>query len=404
MSRVLITAYDVNPYSGSESATGWNYSYYLSRTHKVTLVTRNNNIPEVMRYVNENKLDVNSLEVVGFDLPYWACFWKRGARGSFLYFYLWQFFLSIKFFSRKDDFDICHCLNFHCDWVPSFLWFLGKPFVWGPINHNEKLPGYLFEGESIKNKLKNTVGNYVKLLFWRFDPFLFLCRLKADKILVGHDDVVRRLKLDFSKCNMFNQISTDVHPVCSKKNKLFNVLFVGRGLVIKNYCSVLEAVERSLGLSENCLDLTVTFVGVGSAAKSELLYKAAQLGIENRLIVHEWVAFSDMGKFYRDASVLCFPSFEGAGLVLAESLSYGTPVITIDKNGASHELDPSCSYVVKSSSKNEIAEGISAALCELINDREKLLRMSLAAAKYAEANLSWPVKAERISNIYSGLK
>lgn len=401
MKHILITAYDVNPYQGSESATGWNYPYYLSKHNKITVVTRENNLPEIHRFIAEKQLNVDNLNFVGFDLPIWARFWKKGARGSFLYFYLWQFFLSVSFFSQRGQFDVCHSLNFHCDWAPSFLWLLGKPFVWGPINHNETLPDYVLQGLTKSELRKEKIKQVFKWLFWNLDPFLFLCKKKADKILVGHSGVIKRLCLAPNKCVLFNQIATDVHKKTDKNNNGFNVLFIGRGLLIKNYLTVLDAfkfcIENTMLSNE---EFSISFVGVGKKAKNKLLNRALELNIEQYLSVHEWVEFENIEQYYFDANVFCFPSYEGAGMVIAEALSYGIPVITIDRNGAAHELTDNCAFVIDSSDKYEMIKGISNAITSLINDNNKYKLMCDAAYNHTEKKLSWDAKSIAISNIY----
>jgi glycosyltransferase involved in cell wall biosynthesis len=404
MKHILITAYDVNPFQGSESATGWNYPYHISKYNKVTVVTRENNLPEIQRYISEKKLNVENIEFIGFDLPLWARFWKKGARGSFLYFYLWQFFLSLFFFSKRSSFDVCHSLNFHCDWAPSFLWILGKPFIWGPINHNEPLPCYVLEGLTKKELRNEKVKQIFKWIFWNLDPFLFLCKKKATKILVGHPDVIQRLGLLPSKCILFNQISTELHNKRVKEHNDFNVLFIGRGLLIKNYISVLEAFK--LCLESNSFEghnLSITFVGVGKNAKNKLLSKASEFNIQQYLTVHEWVGFEDIDEFYIDTNVFCFPSYEGAGMVIAEALSHGIPVITIDKNGAAHELDNDNSFVISSADKNEMIIGISNAITLLVNDKKLYVSMCDAAHTFAEKKLSWQAKSKTISDIYTSI-
>ncbi len=404
MKHILITAYDVNPFQGSESATGWNYPYYLSKYNKVTVVTRDNNLPEIQRYITDNQLSVENLNFVGFDLPLWARFWKKGARGSFLYFYLWQFFLSLSFFSKRSSFDVCHSLNFHCDWAPSFLWILGKPFIWGPINHNEPLPAYVLKKLSNGELRREKVKQIFKWLFWNLDPFLFLCKKKATKILVGHSDVIKRLGLLSSKCILFNQIATELHSKRIKEHDEFNVLFIGRGLLIKNYITVLKAfklcIENNKGTNHK---LSMTFVGVGKKAKNKLLSKASELNIKQYVTVHEWVDFEDINEFYIDTNVFCFPSFEGAGMVIAEALSHGVPVITIDKNGAAHELEDDCAFVINSANQNEMIGDIANAMGLLVNDKKLYLSMCDAAHVYAEKKLSWQAKSKAISNIYTSI-
>ena len=39
MKTLLVTAYDMNPYKGSESGTSWNFKYQLSKYKKLIVIT-----------------------------------------------------------------------------------------------------------------------------------------------------------------------------------------------------------------------------------------------------------------------------------------------------------------------------------------------------------------------------
>ncbi len=407
MKRILITAYDVDPYRGSESATGWNYPLHLSKYYKVTVVTRKNNLGKIDRYINENNIISKNLSFIGFDLPKWACFWKRGGRGSFLYFYLWQLFLSVYMMNKRSSFDLCHSLNFHCDWAPTFLWMLGKPLVWGPINHNDPLPDYIIQGMSKSDRLNEKVKNIFKLFFWNFDPFLQICKCKSNKILIGHQGVMDALKLSPNKCVLFNQIAAS--PKTSSRLKfsgeisspVLNVLFVGRGLPIKNYLSILDAYKISDSANSDLIKLS--FVGVGKKGREELESRIKLLKLKAEITIIEWAPFDTMSLHYQDSDVLCFPSFEGAGMVIAEALSHGLPVITIDRNGAAHELNSNNSIIIDSSNEDSLVSGIASALDELVAMKSNFTLDKEIFNDYFSKKFSWEAKSSKISKIYESI-
>lgn len=402
MKHILITAYDVNPYKGSESATGWNYPYYLSKDYKITLVTRNNNLLDIERFVSENNIDISNIKFVGFDLPKWAMFWKKGARGSFAYFYLWQLFLPIRFWSTRKQFDVCHALNFHCDWAPSFLWLLGRPLVWGPINHNRFLPRFIFDDLSLKNKIAEVIKNTIKVASWKFDPFIIACKIKSNKILIGHDDVAVQLNLPKSKYLLFNQVATHERERNIISNDAFKFLFVGRGLPIKNIFVLLKVLKECLNKRPG-ISMHFDFVGVGRCYKQMLEKQAAEYGVLDYVSIYEWVEFCKMDDFYASSSVFCFPSFEGAGMVIPEALANGTPVITIDGNGASHELSKDIAFVVPSNSEESIVHGFVQSALSLIDNKDLCLIMSSNAYNYSEKNFSWRSKSKKLQSVYEGV-
>ena len=80
MKTILVTAYAINPYKGSEDGTGWNYVRQVARFNKVIAITRENNLTDIQRYVEEHQLDVSNIEFKGYDLPYWARWWRPRPR------------------------------------------------------------------------------------------------------------------------------------------------------------------------------------------------------------------------------------------------------------------------------------------------------------------------------------
>ena len=134
-----MTAYDINPYKGSESGTGWHFVLQGANYNKVIAITRKNNKTNIEKYIEEFEIEMTNIKFYYYDLPYYLRFWKRGVRGSSIYFYLWQMFMPLFVKKKNIEFDLAHNVNFHADAFPSFLWILRKPVIWGPINHNERI-------------------------------------------------------------------------------------------------------------------------------------------------------------------------------------------------------------------------------------------------------------------------
>src|SRR5262245_59956149 len=141
MRTILITAYAVNPYKGSEDGMGWNFILQAARYHRVIAVTRVNNGPSIRKYQEANPGDkelYRRIRFLYFDWPAWLRWWKKGPLLSMIYFYGWQLTMALWLRRKKLPVDIVHNLNIHNDWTPSFLWLLGKPMVWGPIGHHDR--------------------------------------------------------------------------------------------------------------------------------------------------------------------------------------------------------------------------------------------------------------------------
>ena len=54
MNTILLTAYAINPYKGSEDGMGWNFALQAASNNKLIVFTRKNNRPHIEKYQNEN--------------------------------------------------------------------------------------------------------------------------------------------------------------------------------------------------------------------------------------------------------------------------------------------------------------------------------------------------------------
>jgi hypothetical protein len=138
--KVLASAYACEPDKGSESGVGWNWVKQIARFHEVWVITRKNNRQPIEQALLQEPMD--NVHWLYFDLPHWARFWKKGQRGMYLYYYLWQvgIYKIGKRLHEEVDFDIVHHVTFVNYWTPSFLTLLPVPFIWGPVGGGESSP------------------------------------------------------------------------------------------------------------------------------------------------------------------------------------------------------------------------------------------------------------------------
>jgi glycosyltransferase involved in cell wall biosynthesis len=400
MKTILATAYDIDPYKGSEAATGWNFVYQISRFNKVIAITRKNNQTNIEKYIDEFNIDDSNIEFYYYDLPYWMRFWKKGSRGSSLYFYLWQMFMPIFILKNKIKFDIAHNVNFHADAFPTFLWLLGKPTVWGPINHNEKIPNeYL---QSKKEKLKENIKWSVKNILWNIDIFMLLTRKKSKLILGGNSSVQKRLRIEPKKFISFTQVGGDKNEFVPIKKKHFKVLMIGRFLTIKSFDIGVKSFARFLKDNKNNSNTTLTIIGKGPK-EMELKKLVKDLKIENNVEFIDWIAKKDLDVIYQNASLFLFPSHEGAGMVVVEALSFGLPVVCFNNYGPGEIVDENCGLKIEYSTYEKSIDDFSNALLKLYTDKELYESLSNGAIKKFNEEYEWNVKGDKLKAIYESI-
>ncbi|MBX5481013.1 MAG: glycosyltransferase family 4 protein [Myxococcaceae bacterium] len=396
MRTILVTAYDVNPYKGSESGMGWNFIRQLARFYRVVAITRQNNRKHIERFLEEFKLSLPNLEFRYYDLPKALRFWKRGPRGSSLYFYLWQITMPAFIRASGLQFDLAHNLNFHADWAPSMLWTFGKPFIWGPIGHHPKIPPEFMRDYGFDEKLKDQLKWMAKQGFWSFDALLWMTRRKADLVFCMNSSVADALRLEPGKVAILPSVgSEDPGPPPQRHSEKFRVISVGRFVPLKGFDVTLRsftAFFRRLTEEERA---RVELVLVGAGPERDFLKRLSEsLDVRGNVRFIDWMDRRRLHELYRASSCFLFPSHEGAGMVVAEALSHGLPVVCFDNVGPGELIDEGSGVRVPYGSYEQAVHGFADALWSLYADEDRRNALSKGARRRFETWLDWNAKGE----------
>ena len=406
MKTILASVYAVNPYKGSEDGTGWNLLLQIARFNKVIAVTRENNRPAIEKYLGEHRLpEMANIRFEYFDLPYWMRFWKRGGKNALLYYYLWQLALPRFVRRQKLAFDITHNLNFHSDWMPSFLWGLDKPFVWGPVGHHPQIPAqFLAPVYGQKKWLNDRIRWTAKNIFWRLDPFLHQTRKKAAAIIAVNSDVNKHLRVHPRKLVLMPAVATNDMLESRSKKEGFQIISVGRFVALKGFDIVIRSFGnffRRLNASEK---KTVRLVIVGNGPELDLLRSLiAQEGLSEHVEMILWIERAAIRQRYSDSTAFFFPSHEGAGMVVPEALSCGLPVICFDNAGPGEFITRDCGRKIPYLGYDEAVEAFGDTLEELYRDRCLLKALSIGARKQFIEKFQWEQKGDILKAIYDSI-
>jgi glycosyltransferase involved in cell wall biosynthesis len=158
---------------------------------------------------------------------------------------------------------------------------------------------------------------------------------------------------------------------------------------------------ESIPLSEraNC-KLTL----VGSGPERTLYEKIiAESKIQSNVEIIEWIERKELMKLYEKASVFMFPSHEGAGMVVAEALSFGLPVICLDNIGPGQYITSECGFVIPKDNYTTSVFNLKQALSQLYLSDTLLSEMSAAARKRYLERFTWESRGEHLRTIYNTL-
>lgn len=407
---ILLTAYAIHPFKGSEDGTAWNIVRSLSHYENLLIITRKNNRNAIDKYFREKEnhlaMGSNTVQFAYFDYPKWSRWWKKGGRGALIYHYLWH--LGVVFFilHRKFKFDITHHLNFHADWMPSFLWLLGKPFVWGPIGHHPRIPNTYLSDASLKYRIKNNIQWLVKGYFWRFSPTLFLTKHLAARVLVINNKITDSLRVKKSKVMHFPAIASYPNNcTLSQRKQGFNLLSVGRFVSLKGFELGIRAFARFYHSLPTDKRKDVQLVLIGKGPKEKKLKDIAQsegLSGDSFSIIN-WLPQENLWEHYQNASALLFPSHEGAGMVVPEAMSFGLPVICFDNPGPGETCGMKAGLRIPYTDYADSIVRFAQAINTLWSNKALQQSMSKNAIERQQRFYSWSTKGARLHQVYNTL-
>ena len=173
------------------------------------------------------------------------------------------------------------------------------------------------------------------------------------------------------------------------------LLFVGRADdPRKGFSLLLDAFRR---VRSKIPSLSLTVIGPHSATWRD------QLGIASdgeAISFRGRVCTEELADAYVDHDLLVVPSRqEGFGIVVAEALHAGLPVVATRCGGPEAVLTESGAGVLVSHSPEEMSE----AIASLLGDRDRRLRLAQQATSFARRELSFETFAERVAAITASL-
>lgn len=359
--KLLISAYACEPNKGSEPEVGWRYALKSSKLFdEVVVVTRTNNKPAIEEEVAE--LNVCNLKFIYFDLPNWLYRIKKYI-GVQLYAYLWEvsLFCFLKKNYYKREFDVVQRVTFVSYRFPSFIWYFGKKFIFGPIAGGERYPLNFLKIMTFKAVLKEVLRAIVQRMAI-FDPFVRLTLSKADEIIAVTEDSKTILPRKYwKKVKVEPAITIDINDFEIKYSEkkqnqdVIKLLYVGRILQWKGLMLTLMSLKRL----ESKVNYVFNIVGDGPDRNVLEMYVS-----KNNLNVNFLGSIKrcELSSFYLSHDVFVFPSLhDSGGMVVLEAKAHGLKVITSSFGGPKQFIEQS-DYLIESVTVNEFVEELSEAI------------------------------------------
>lgn len=405
MINVLINAYAVNPYWGSEQGMGWSWVVNIALYCNVYVITEGEfraNIEEAVALLPQRE----NLHFYYNPLPdkVRKMCWNQGDWRFYWYYRKWQKkTLEIaKEIIANYQIDVLHQLNMIGFREPGYLWKIEEiPFVWGPIGGMELMPMEYLEGAPMKqrlfNRLKNIINRHQYLHSLRVRT-----AIKKANVLISATTGVRDVISNFYRKNsvLINETGVDINLSLikrqSKPSEPFKIIWVGKF----DFRKQLPLALRSI-MAMNHPDVELHICGAGSNdIIDEMKNLAEKGGIASQCYWHGNVPHDKIMEMMAASDLLFFTSImDATSTVVLEAISVGLPILCFNTCGYGSIVKNNAGIAVELSNPNKSVVDFANELLNLYKNRSILNEISerILEQRYS---LTWQSKANKVSRLY----
>jgi glycosyltransferase involved in cell wall biosynthesis len=394
--NVLLSAYACKPDSGSEPGNGWNWALHLAqRGMRVTVLTRREGQAAIEAYLLRNPTP--NLTFAWVTVPAGLL-----RTGTGLHYFLWQFFAVkvARALQRERKFDVAHHVTYTSIHVPTQLWRLGIPTVFGPVGGGQTAPAKMLSYFGAARPQERARTLLTAALSWSPLHRRWLSRMSAifaanaDTLAIMHRLGRQDATLQFDIGVTSDEIAPEPRTFAPAARPL-RVIWVGRMLPRKALPLALDAFAQV----RHPATLTIAGSGIPEETVREMI---RMRGLTERIA---WegrrLTVAEMDAAYREHDVLLFTSLrETLGVQILEAMARGLPVITLDLHGASDVVSSATGIKVPVTTPSGVARDLAAAIDSFAAmSAEQKNTLSRNAWEFARS-YTWASRAARTEAVY----
>jgi glycosyltransferase involved in cell wall biosynthesis len=394
--RILLSAYACRPNAGSEPGVGWNWATHLAdRGIEVHVLVAKRNQEAIEAGLRNNP--IANLHFVYVSVPYeWA------KKSEALHYVWWQFaaLKAARELVSKFEFQLVHHVTYASVHVPSQLWRLGIPVVFGPVGGGQTAPAGMlsyFGRDRFRERRRSLLTHSLTL-----SPFHRQWLTRMSWILAANSDtldLVQALGCGHTSLMCDTAIPADhfaegSRNVVSRSGPL-RLLWVGRMLTRKALPLALDALKQAHA------NVTLTLAGDGMDPQA-VHRMVRQRDLQDKVF---WkgsrLTWTELRTAYAEHDAMLFTSLRDSfGSQVLEAMAMGLPIITLDLHGAHDFVPDDASLKVPVGNPEETVRGLADTIARFASlSPEGRNRMSLQAWNFAKT-LSWSARAELVAKLY----
>ena len=386
--KILVSAYACNPYGGSEPGVGWTAVCRIARQHEVYVLADIHNRPGWDQAAGDGLIPPNVQ--VRFLRDRSACSRNRFVAHvqSWLNYASFnrQVLAAAQAWHRVVGFDLCHQVTIAAWRMPSPLWRLPVPFVWGPIGGAGYIPpafrsmlspsARLFEKvrdlstfvASRSGVFRDCIQNTAVVIAANEETEEFLRPFRGGRPLIRlpivslSDEKVAR----FRRPHQARALSAPLQ------------LFAGGNMIgTKGVSLVLRALAR---VAQQGLDFHYTVAGGGPEIGS-LQTLCRQLKLADKVEFHPGYRGDDYVRALQKADVYLLPSFrEGTPVTLLEAYLAGCYPVVADTSAQGEIVRLAGGSAIPLTSMDSLIQGLADAVLWCDSHRQALAEIAAQGA------------------------
>jgi glycosyltransferase involved in cell wall biosynthesis len=392
--KVLLSAYACIPNRGTEPGHGWGLAASLAQlglvVHVLTCLDNRDLIEEQLA----------KTAIPGLHFHYVAPY--AGARSEEVRYLLWQFAAvkPAKALHAKEHFDVVHHVTYGSVHVPTQLWRLGVPTIFGPVGGGQTAPESMLEYFGSDKKKEQARTLLTRAI--QYSPFHRYWLSKMRRVLVANRetyDLVRFLGRKDAEM-MFDVIIPD-HFVAPAPRRFednprpLKILWVGTMRPRKGLALSLDILAK--------VKTPATLTVLGNGFDEDVVRAMiATRGLTDRVIWEDRrLPWAEVKEAYLTHDVMLFNSLrESGGAQLVESMALGLPVVTLNMHGPAELVPDGAGFKIEVHNPEQVIHDAAAALDRFVNlSGDERSRMSQIGWSFAQS-LTYSNRAKQMQAIY----
>jgi glycosyltransferase involved in cell wall biosynthesis len=386
--RILLSAYACKPGYGSESGGGWGWATHLAarglHVHVLTMPCGRDQIEAEQR---SNPIPNLTFSFIDPEV-------RNLAEGRGAHYFAWHFaaLKVARTLHAQRPFDVVHHVSYGSIHVPTQLWRLGVPVVFGPVGGGQTSPLRMLSyfGRSAGKELFRTV--FTKALplsllhHWWFRHLTYVFATNHETLALAKNLSAPNVQLGLD-AGLPKEFFADGPRQFVQNAGPVRLLWTGRMMPRKALPLTLD------GLMNTTANVKLTILGDGLPAE-DVQRMIRVRGLEDKVV---WSG----GRVPWDQVKQAYRTHDAFGSQHLEAMASGLPIITLNLHGARTFVPLDAGYKVPVTNKPStilaIAQAIDSFASSSIAERNRMSRTAWEAA----LPFSWNMRAERAERLYA---